>query len=87
MIQIVIPLVLGIISLTLLVMLVFGFRSLMHGRISPMTAGAIAIPVVLLIVLGFVLGDWPRAGVLTILITLVGALLAMVLSSFKGLFG
>ena len=52
-----------------------------------MTAGAIAIPVVLLIVLGFVLGDWPRAGVLTIVITLVGALLAMVLSSFKGLFG
>ncbi|NNE34574.1 MAG: hypothetical protein HKN13_05030 [Rhodothermales bacterium] len=86
MIEIAVPLVLGIISLTLLVMLIFGVRSLSHGRISPMTAGAIAIPLVLLAILGFVTGDWPRAGVLTILITLVGTLLSMAASSIKGLF-
>lgn len=86
MIELAIPLVLGVIALTLLVMMLFGIRSLMHGKISPMTMGAIAIPLVLLVVLGFVLGDWPRAGVLTILITLVGTLASMVLSSVKGLF-
>lgn len=86
MIEIAVPLVLGVISLTLLVMLIFGVRSLSHGKISPMTMGAIAIPLVLLAVLGFVTGDWPRAGVLTILITLVGTLVSMMLSSIKGLF-
>ena len=86
MIEIAVPLVLGVISLTLLVMLIFGVRSLAHGKISPMTMGAIAIPLVLLVVLGFVTGDWPRAGVLTILITLVGTLVSMMLSSIKGLF-
>ncbi len=86
MIEIVIPIVLGVITLTLLVMIVFGIRSLSHGRIKFMTMAAIAVPFLLLIGLGFGLGDWPRAGVVTIMITLVGALIAMVLSSFKGLF-
>ncbi|MCB0719775.1 MAG: hypothetical protein KDD65_15100 [Bacteroidetes bacterium] len=85
-IEIAVPVVLGVISLTLLVMLVFGLRSLTHGKISPVTMGAIAVPLIILVVLGFVLQDWPRAGVYTILITLAGTILSMTLSSVKGLF-
>ncbi len=72
-------------GLSLLGMLLFGIRSFMFGKVSPITTGAVLLPVVLLVILGFVLGDWPTAAIYSLLIMLVVAAISMVLSSVKGL--
>ncbi len=77
--------VLAITGLSLLGMLLFGIRSFLFGKVSKLTTGAVLLPVVLLTVLGFVLGDWPTAAIYTLVIMLVIAVIAMILSSAKGL--
>ena len=77
--------VVAITALSLLGMLLFGIRSFMFGKVSKLTTGAVMLPVVLLIILGFVLGDWPTAAIYTLVIMLVIAVIAIVLSSAKGL--
>ncbi len=79
--------VFAITGLSLLAMLLFGIRSFMFGKVSPVTTGAVLLPVVLLIVLGFVLGDWATAAIYSLIIMLVITALAMLLSSVKGLMG
>ena len=79
-------LVAGLMGLGLLAMLVFGVRSLVYGKLNPLTMAIICMPVVLLLVLGFVMGDWSRAGLLTIAIMLVLALVSLLLTGLKGLF-
>ena len=83
--QIGIILVVAITGLSLLGMLLFGVRSFMFGKVSPITTGAVLLPVVLLVVLGFAMGDWPTAAIYTLLVMFVVAAVAMVLSSVKGL--
>lgn len=79
-------LVAGLIGLGLLAMLVFGVRSLAYGKINPLSMAIVCTPIVLLLVLGFVMGDWSRAGLLTIAIMLVLALVSLLLTGLKGLF-
>ncbi len=79
--------VLGITGLSLLALLLFGIRSFAHGKVSPITTGAVLLPVVLLVILGFVTGDWPAAAIYTLLIMLGITALAMVLSSVRGVIG
>lgn len=86
MVNILVLLVLGMVALSLLLMLVFGTRGLTYGKMSPLAIVATIAPVLLLIVLGFVVGDWSRAAVYTLVITLLATALAMLLSSLKGLF-
>lgn len=86
MVQILIPLVLGMVALALLLMLVFGTRGLTYGKMSPMAIAATVAPVLLLVILGFVVGDWARAAIYAMLITLAATALSMLLSSLKGLF-
>jgi hypothetical protein len=77
--------VLAISGLSLLGMFLFGIRSFIFGKVSKLTTGAVLLPVVLLAILGFVLGDWPTAAIYTLVIMLVIAVIAVVLSSAKGL--
>ena len=86
MVNILILLVLGMVALALLLMLVFGARGLSYGKMKPMASVATVAPVALLGIMGMVIGDWPRAAILTLAITLVVTALAMLLSSLKGLF-
>jgi hypothetical protein len=86
MVNILILLCLGMVALALLLMLVFGARGLTYGKMKPMAMVAVIAPVALLAVMGTVLGDWPRAAIVTLAITLVVTALAMLLSSLKGLF-
>ena len=79
--------VLAITGLSLLAMLLFGIRSFAFGKVSPVTTGAILLPVVLLIVLGFVMDDWSSAAIYSLLIMLGIAVVSMLISSVRGLVG
>lgn len=78
--------VLGLMGLGLLAMLAFGIRSAISGKVNLMTMGIIAMPIVLLLVLGLVMPTWAQAGIYTIAITLAGALLALLVTGVRGLF-
>ncbi len=78
--------VLGLMGLGVLAMLLFGIRSLAFGKINPLTMGIVCVPVIILIVLGFILPSWAEAGIMTILITLGLTVLALLLTGLKGLF-
>jgi len=77
--------VLAITGLSILGMLAFGIRSFVFGKVSKLTTGAVLLPVVLLVILGLVLGDWPTAAIYSLLIMLVVAVISVILSSVKGL--
>ena len=76
----------GLIGLALLAMVLFGLRSILHGKINPITAVVIVIPVVLLGILGVVMGDWAVAGIWTMVIMFALAVLGLLLSGIRGLF-
>ena len=78
--------VLGLMGLGLLAMLLFGVRSLAYGKVNPLTMGIVCVPVLILVVLGFVMPTWAEAGIMTILITLGLAVLALFVTGLKGLF-
>lgn len=78
--------VVALLGLTLLAMIIFGARSVAFGKINPLTMAINCIPIVLLVILGFVMGDWALAGIWTIAITLGLALLALLVTGIKGLF-
>lgn len=73
-------------GLALLAIALFGVKSMLHGKISPLTAVLILVPVVLLVVLGLIIGDWAVAGIWTMLIMLALAALSLLLSGIRGLF-
>ena len=76
----------ALVGLGLLSMLLFGVRSLAFGKVSIFTLVILCVPIVLLVVLGFVVGDWSRAGIFTIAIMLALAVFALLLTGIKGLF-
>ena len=78
--------VLGLVGLSFLAMGAFGLRSLIQGKVSPIVIGIVLVPVLLMLGLGFGLGDWSQAGVYTFLVMLVLAALSLLLSGVRGLF-
>lgn len=75
-----------LVGLGLLTMLVFGARSLAHGKIKPLSMAIVIFPVVLLGIMGLVLGDWSLAAIYTFFIVFLVALLSLFLSGLRGLF-
>lgn len=53
---------------------IFGARSISHGKISPLTASIVALPILLMVVLALVMDDWTLAGLWTAFI--MGAIAA-----------
>ena len=78
--------VLALMGLGLLSMLLFGVRSLAYGKVNILTLVIVCVPIVLLIVLGVVVGDWARAGILTIVIMMGLAVFSLLVTGIKGLF-
>ena len=74
-------------GLSLLAIGVFGIRSLVQGKVNPLTIVLTMVPMLILAVLGFVLGDWAHAAILAFLISLVLTSAALLLSGLKGLIG
>ncbi|NND71274.1 MAG: hypothetical protein HKN43_06825 [Rhodothermales bacterium] len=79
--------VLVLVGISLLSMLLFGVRSVAQGKVKPMSMAAVALPMIVLVVLGLVLGDWPTAAIYTVLIMIVVAALSMLLTSMRGIVG
>ena len=65
----------------------FGIRSLVQGKVNPLTAGLTLVPVALFGVLGLILGDWAHGAILTVLISLAMTSAVLLLSGLKGLSG
>ena len=76
----------ALVGLGLLSMLLFGVRSLAYGKVNIFTLIILCVPIVLLVVLGFVVGDWSRAGLFTIIIMLGLAVFSLLVTGIKGLF-
>lgn len=74
-------------GLSLLAIGLFGIRSLVQGKVNPLTIVLTMIPIALLGVLGLVMGDWAHAAVLAFLISLALTSAVLLLSGLKGLFG
>lgn len=79
-------LVLVVTGLGLLAIGLFGIRSLVQGKLNPVTIVLTMIPIVLLGVLGLVMDSWAEAAVTAFLISLVLTSLALLASGLRGLF-
>jgi len=79
-------LVIIVTGLGLLAIALFGLRSLIQGKLDPLTIALTAAPLLIVGVLGLVMGDWSHAAILGSLIALALTSLALLLSGVKGLF-
>ncbi len=68
-------------------MLGFGLRNVLQGKINPLTGAILAIPAVLIGILYFVTGTWADAFILGVIILLVMTSLSLLISSFRVMFG
>lgn len=78
--------VIALVGLGIISILLFGLRSLLNGKIDKMSILFIALPIVMMVALGFGLGDWAMAGIYTLLIMIGLAILAMFWTSIQGVF-
>ena len=85
-VSIAIYVVLALIGLGLLAMVIFGLRSMTYGKVKPFNVAVVLIPVVLLIVLGFVIGNWSLAAIYTVFTMFGLAILALLVTGAKGIF-
>ncbi len=78
--------VVAMVALGGLCIVLFGIRSLINGKVDKMSTLFIGLPAVMLVVLGFALGDWAMAGIYTTVIMIGLAILAMFWTSIQGVF-
>ncbi len=79
-------LVTALVGLGVLVILVFGIRSVLYGKVDKMSILFITLPMILLIILGFALGDWTMAAMYTLLVMIALAIVTMLVTSVRGVF-
>jgi hypothetical protein len=79
--------VLALVGLSLLALVLFGLRNLTYGKANPLTAAFMALPVVLVAVLGFTTNDWAYAGIISFLVMLALTSVSLLLSGIRGLLG
>lgn len=75
-----------ILGLGLLGMALFGIQSIINGKINLVTGAIILVPAILLLILGLIVGDWAVAGIWTLVIMFVLAVLSLLVSGIRGLF-
>jgi hypothetical protein len=76
----------GLAGLSILVMGLSGLRSVWYGKVQPLTIAIIAIPGVLVLVLGSTMETWVQAGIYT-LVTMFGLLiLGMIVTGLRQVF-
>ncbi len=75
-----------ILGLGLLGMLLFGVKSIMNGKINLFTGAIILVPVILLLILGLIVGDWAIAGIYTLVIMFALAVIGLLVSGIRSLF-
>ena len=73
-------------GLSVLGMGIFGLRSLVYGKVDPLSIVVIAIPAILLMILGFTVQTWVQAGIYTLVIMFGLALLGILFTGMRQLF-
>jgi hypothetical protein len=73
-------------GLSVLGMGIFGLRSLMYGKVEPLSIVIISIPAILIVVLGASMETWVQAGIYTLVVMFGLALLGLVLTGIRKLF-
>jgi hypothetical protein len=73
----------GLAGLSILVMGITGLRSVWYGKVQPLTIGVIAIPGVIVVVLGGVMETWVQAGIYTLAIMFGLLILAMIATGLR----
>jgi hypothetical protein len=70
-------------GLTILVMAVSGLRSVWYGKVQPLTIGLVALPGVLVLLLGVAMETWVQAGIYTLVTMFVLLVLAMAATGLR----
>ena len=78
--------VIALVGFGIVSILLFGVRSLLYGKIDRISILFLALPIILMVILGFVLNDWAMAGLYTLIIMIGLAILAMFWTSIQGVF-
>lgn len=86
MVTIAIYIVLALTGLGLLAMVLFGARSLAYGKVDPISAAIVFIPVLLLVILGFIMPTWAQAAIWTVIIMFGIAVLSLLFTGVGGIF-
>lgn len=73
-------------GLSVLGMGIFGIRSLVYGKVQPLSIAIIAIPGVLIAILGATMQTWVQAGIYTLVVMFGLATLALLLTGLRKLF-
>lgn len=73
-------------GLSLAALLLFGIRSLASGKVNPISAAIVLLPLIVAALLGLALGDWAQAAILATLVVLVLAAVALLLTGIRGIF-
>ncbi len=73
-------------GLSVLGMGIFGIRSLFYGKVQPLSIAIIAIPGVLIAVLGATMATWVQAGIYTLVVMFGLATFALLLTGLRKLF-
>lgn len=76
-----------LVALGVIAIVVFGLRNLTYGKIQPLSAIAIVIPVLVLVLLGLILGEWDQAAIWTVVVMFSLAAIALLASGLRGLSG
>jgi len=85
-VSIAIYVVLALMGLGVLTIALFGTRSIMYQKVDFFSIVSVIVPLVLLIALGFAMGDWSLAAITTVLVMFGLAVLALFLTGIRGLF-
>ena len=73
-------------GLSILGMGIFGLRSLVYGKVQPLSIAIISIPGILIVVLGASMETWVQAGIYTLVVMFGLAVLALLLTGIRKLF-
>lgn len=73
----------GLAGLSILVMGASGLRSVWYGKVEPLTIGIIAIPGILVVILGFTMETWVQAGIYTLVTMFALLILGMVATGLR----
>lgn len=75
-----------LIGLSLVAQVIFGLRNLTYGKISAISMLIVALPLLLMVVLGFSVGSWAQAGVITVVVMFGLTIVALLLSGLRNMF-
>lgn len=73
-------------GLSILGMGIFGIRSLVYGKVEPLSIVLIAVPGVIILILGYTMETWVQAGIFTLVIMFGLALLGLFFTGVRQVF-